>query len=353
MVSGEGVENLRFRRSWPGFTAWRTIPVLGVNNNNGAAMYANIYYDSDNTGYYCDPSGSSNFNQDLRTNEVYTRGWHRNDNGGTGLYNQATGTHFYSSNGQEWRITGNNNGAALNWRGLADYNGTSRIWVHGATDGYQGFLNSNGSWLFRMSHNAGQSPGIWFYEAGENWTGNIGADVGKLEYHANRMYIVSGSNSDRIVQFRRDGSDTSWIANDGVFVGTATSARWADLAERYEADAIYEAGTVLAIGGDKEVTLYQPGMPLAGAISVKPAYRMNDENYGNDNSIESKMNPFIALKGRIPVLINGSAKKGQWIIADKDGRGRAVDYGTPGINTFDIIGIAIGDSNGGEVEVKI
>jgi hypothetical protein len=204
-----------------------------------------------------------------------------------------------------------------------------------------------------MSHNAGQSPGIWFYEAGESWTGNIGADVGKIEYHANRFYIVSGSNSDRIVQFRRDGSDFSYIANDGVFVGTATSARWADLAERYEADAIYEAGTVLAIGGDKEVTLYQPGMPLAGAISVKPAYRMNDENYGNDNSIESKMNPFVALKGRIPVLINGSAKKGQWIIADKDGRGRAVDYGTSGINTFDIIGIAIGDSNGGEVEVKI
>ena len=327
--------------------------MLGVNDGNGAAMYANIYYDSDNTGYYCDPSGSSNLNQDLRTNEVYTRGWHRNDNGGTGLYNQATGTHFYSSNGQEWRITGNNNGAALNIRGLADYNGTSRIWIHGATDGYQGFLNSNGSWLFRMSHNAGQSPGIWFYEAGESWTGNIGADVGKLEYHANRMYIVSGSNSDRIVQFRRDGSDTSWIANDGVFVGTATSARWADLAERYEADAIYEAGTVLAIGGDKEVTLYQPGMPLAGAISVKPAYRMNDENYGNDNSIESKMNPFVALKGRIPVLINGSAKKGQWIIADKDGKGRAVDYGTSGINTFDIIGIAISDSTGGEVEVKI
>jgi hypothetical protein len=350
---GGPIGNLRFRQSWGGFNAWRTVPMLGVNDGNGAAMYANIYYDSDNTGYYCDPSGSSNFNQDLRTNEVYTRGWHRNDNGGTGLYNQATGTHFYSSNGNEWRITGNNNGAALNIRGLADYQGTSRIWIHGATDGYQGFLNSNGSWLFRMSHNAGQSPGIWFYEAGESWTGNIGADVGKIEYHANRMYIVAGNNSDRIVQFRRDGSDTSWIANDGVFVGTATSARWADLAERYEADAIYEAGTVLAIGGDKEVTLYQPGMPLAGAISVKPAYRMNDDNYGNDNSIESKMNPFVALKGRIPVLINGSAKKGQWIIADKDGRGRAVDYGTLGINTFDIIGIAIGDSNGGEVEVKI
>jgi hypothetical protein len=350
---GGPIGNLRFRQSWSGFNAWRTVPMLGVNDGNGAAMYANIYYDSDNTGYYCDPSGSSNLNLDLTTDQYYARGWFRNNNVNTGLYNQGTGSHWYSSSSQYWNATGNNNGADMNIRGLAAYQGTSRFWLHGATDGYQGFLNSNGSWLFRMSHNAGQSPGIWFYEAGESWTGNIGADVGKIEYHANRFYIVSGSNSDRIVQFRRDGSDFSYIANDGVFVGTATSARWADLAERYEADAIYEAGTVLAIGGDKEVTLYQPGMPLAGAISVKPAYRMNDENYGNDNSIESKMNPFVALKGRIPVLINGSAKKGQWIIADKDGKGRAVDYGTPGINTFDIIGIAIGDSNGGEVEVKI
>ena len=230
----------------------------------------------------------------------------------------------------------------------------SRAWIHGATDGYQGFLNSAGQWVLRISHNDGLSPGIQFREeANETWIGNPGADVGQIVYHANRFYIASGSNSDRIVQFRRDGTDVSYIANDGVFVGTATSARWADLAERYEADAIYQSGTILGIGGDKEVTLYQPGMPVAGAVSTLPAYRMNDMGYDTSNdSIEAKMNPFVALKGRIPVLINGSAKKGQWIIADKDGKGRAVDYGTPGINSFDIIGIAI--SNGtDEVEVKV
>ena len=139
-----------------------------------------------------------------------------------------------------------------------------------------------------------------------------------------------------------------------MFVGTATSARWADLAERYEADAIYGPGYILGIGGDKEVTLYQPGMPVAGAVSTNPAYRMNEHiEYDNDDSIESKMNPFVALKGRIPVLINGDATKGQWIIADRDGKGRAVDYGTAGINSFDIIGIAISDSENGEVEVKV
>ena len=352
MVGGP-IGNLRFRNAWSGWQAWRTIPVLDINSNNTGAMYAGIYYDSNDTGFYVDPTGFTNLNTGVRATEIYARNWFRNDQAGEGLYNQQTAAHFYSSIAQEWRITGNNNANAMNLRGLAGYNGTSRFWIHGATDGFQGFLNSGGQWVLRISHNDGLSPSIQFREeANESWTGNPGNDVGKVEYHANRMYIVSGANSDRIVQFRRDGTDRSWIANDGVFVGTATSARWADLAERYEADAIYEAGTILAIGGDKEVTLYQPGMPVAGAISVKPAYRMNDDDYGNDNSLKSKMNPFIALKGRIPVKINGSAKKGQWIIADKDGKGRAVDYGTPGINTFDIIGIAL-ENGENEVEVKI
>jgi hypothetical protein len=315
-------------------------------------MYAEIYYDSNNTGFYADPSATSVMNILDVTGEVYNDGWFRNDTSGRGLYNTQTAAHFYSNAAQTWIATGNNDANAMNLRGLATINGTSRFWIHGATDGFQGFLNSGGQWVLRITHTDGNSPGIRFMEeANETWTGNPGADVGKIEYHANRFYIASGSNSDRIVQFRRDGTDVSFIGNDGVFNGTATSARYADLAERYEADAIYEAGVVLGIGGDKEVTLYQPGMPLAGAVSVKPGYRMNDKDYGNDNSIEAKMNPFVALKGRIPVKINGSAKKGQWIVADKDGKGRAVDYGSD-VNKHEIIGVAL--SNGeGEVEVKI
>ncbi len=351
MVGGP-IGNLRFRNTWPSFQAWRTIPVLDINNNNGGAMYAGIYYDSDDTAFYCDPTGFTNLNTGVRATDFYARDWFRNDNAGEGHYNQATGVHSYSRNANEWRLAGNNSANAMNLRGLANYDAVSRFWIHGATDGYQGFLNDAGQWVLRITHADGFSPGIRFQEeANETWTGNPGSDVGKIEYHANRFYIASGANSDRIVQFRRDGTDVSFIGNDGVFNGTATSARYADLAERYEADAIYEAGVVLGIGGDKEVTLYQPGMPLAGAVSVKPGYRMNDKDYGNDNSIEAKMNPFVALKGRIPVKINGSAKKGQWIVADKDGKGRAVDYGSD-VNKHEIIGVAIGNGEG-EVEVKI
>ena len=49
------------------------------------------------------------------------------------------------------------------------------------------------------------------------WGGNPGAGVGKLEYHSNRWYIVSGSDSTEVVRFRRDATDVAWMANDGAF----------------------------------------------------------------------------------------------------------------------------------------
>ena len=52
-----------------------------------------------------------------------------------------------------------------------------------------------------------------------NWTGNPGSGVGKIQMHSNRWYIVSNGNSNRIVQFRQDGSDRSYIANDGRLHG--------------------------------------------------------------------------------------------------------------------------------------
>ena len=42
------------------------------------------------------------------------------------------------------------------------------------------------------------------------------------------------------------------VAN--LFQGTATQARYADLAEKYESDAEYDAGTVIVFGGEKEIT---------------------------------------------------------------------------------------------------
>jgi hypothetical protein len=134
---------------------------------------------------------------------------------------------------------------------------------------------------------------------------------------------------------------------DGGFNGTAYSANWSDLAEHYEADADYEPGTLLAIGGNKEVTLYRVGMPYAGVVSTKPGLIMNMEY----ERPEDEYWPVIALKGRVPVKINGIAKKGDYVITDDIGKARAVDS-MHHTDVRNLVGIALEDGEG-EIEVKV
>jgi len=134
-----------------------------------------------------------------------------------------------------------------------------------------------------------------------------------------------------------------------TFNGRATSANWSDLAERYESDEIYDPGTVLAIGGTKEVTLYQTEMPYAGVVSDKPGLRMNDGIKQRENEFMI----FICLKGRILVKIEGGCNKGDFIIAHNDGTGKVITKYEYTPHKHDLIGIALSNSNAGFVEVKV
>ena len=183
--------------------------------------------------------------------------------------------------------------------------------------------------------------------ASSNWTGDPGSQ-GKIQYHSNRWYIVADQSSNRIVQFRRNSSDVSYVDNSGVYQGRATSANWADLAEKYEADKEYDEGTVVAIGGDKEITEYREGMPLAGVVSFHPGVRMNV----TEENMEDPLFPFVALKGRVPVKIKGSATKGDYIIADDDGLGIAWWGIEPNFDVHKLIGIAL-ETGSDMIEVKV
>ena len=136
---------------------------------------APIFYDSNNTGFYCDPSSASNFNTSVRANEIYARNWFRNDNSGEGLYNQNTGFHAYSYQGRYFALTGNNNNSDVHVQLRATYNGNIRMWLHGASNNYCGYLNTGGQWILRTRMQDGYSPAIEFREEGnESWTGNPG-----------------------------------------------------------------------------------------------------------------------------------------------------------------------------------
>jgi len=108
--------------------------------------------------------------------------------------------------------------------------------------------------------------------------------------------------------------DVSGNITANIFNGTATAARYADLAEKYLADRDYAAGTVVIIGGDKEVTASDVNTRAIGVVSADPAFMMNKDLEGGI---------YIALKGRVPCKAYGSVQKGDRLIAGPGGTAMA------------------------------
>ena len=124
-----------------------------------------------------------------------------------------------------------------------------------------------------------------------------------------------------------------------TFQGTASSANFADLAERYVADESYTPGTVVEFGGANEVTaVTREGTPaVAGVVSTDPAYLMNAQLEGT-NVIA------VALRGRVPCKVLGPIRKGDVLIASSTkGFAKAAPfrgYQTPAAS---IVGKAVGE----------
>ena len=100
--------------------------------------------------------------------------------------------------------------------------------------------------------------------------------------------------------------------------GLATSAQYADLAEKYVADADIEPGTVVHFGGEKEVSTCDQDhcQKVAGVVSTDPAYRMND-------ALEAEHVAMVALTGRVPCKVTGTVAKGDMMVSAGNGRARA------------------------------
>jgi len=134
------------------------------------------------------------------------------------------------------------------------------------------------------------------------------------------------------------------FAVNGGFL--SVNANYADLAEKYVADAAYAPGTVLMFGGDKEVTQCAHDMcsRVAGVVSTTPAYLMN-------SGLEGEYTIELALTGRVPTKVRGPILKGDLMVSAGDGHARA--EGLPQVGT--VIGKALEDFNGdsGVIEVVV
>ena len=106
------------------------------------------------------------------------------------------------------------------------------------------------------------------------------------------------------------------IGTTGGFFNTvfakATSAQYADVAEKYRADAQYVPGTVLEIGGSAEVTATTDyaSTRIAGVVSTNPAFIMNSSET-SENSVE------LALLGRIPCRVVGKIERGDMLCSSR------------------------------------
>ena len=130
--------------------------------------------------------------------------------------------------------------------------------------------------------------------------------------------------------------------------GEASSATYADLAERYQADTEYEPGTVLVFGGENEVTICtsKGDRKVAGVVSTNPAYLMN-------SGLEGNTVVDLALQGRVPCKVIGRVEKGDMLVTSAV-PGYAIVDNDPKLGT--VIGKAVGtkdDDGKGIVEVVV
>ena len=158
---------------------------------------------------------------------------------------------------------------------------------------------------------------------------------------------IHGNAGGAWTAFKRAQGDTSTPASGdlvdvraNVVHALATSAQYADVAERFEADAPMSAGAVVEVGGTAEITESTTDLSenVFGVISDMPAYAMNAAA-GNNES-----HPFVAMTGRTPVRVTGAVNKGDRLVSSSvKGCARAVAAGES-ITPFNVIGRALESS---------
>ena len=172
---------------------------------------------------------------------------------------------------------------------------------------------------------------------------------GNLTLNAGTGFIIASSD---ILNGQANGVGN--IGNATGFFNTvfakATSAQYADVAEKYVADRPYAAGTVLEIGGTAEVraTTKYATTGIAGVVSSHPALIMNSGETSS-NAVE------VALLGRVPCRVTGTIRRGDLLVASATA-GVATALDPTQYQPGSVIGKALADHDGtteGMIEVLV
>ena len=163
-------------------------------------------------------------------------------------------------------------------------------------------------------------------------TGNVTGNITSSGTSTFTTLNMSGTLTSQLIRPATDATydiGTSSLKYNTVYA-KATSAQYADLAEKYLTDQNYAAGTVVKVGGEFEVNWTYRGEKAIGVISTNPAYMMNSDLEGGQ---------YVALKGRVPVKVIGPVRKGQRLIPDDKGVATVTKEAHP-----DVFAIALQDN---------
>lgn len=267
--------------------------------------------------------------------------------GGTAPSRPSEGQLWYDSTNNVLNYFDDTQANSGNWKGIASMtvqsnepNGEGEndghLWLD--IDTGQLYLYYNGTW-----HTIGQPAGNTRFLARQRYDVNNNVH-NTLEMVVNGE-IVNITSSDATDWQPQTAGSTAEFLEDGVtllntqfpnlkqginmnngtsylFNGTAVRAQYADLAERYAIDVPAEYGTVVCIGGDKEVTASNTEMSdqVFGIVSTNPGLMLN-AGAGDDNT-----HPYIALAGRVPCRVVGTVNKGDRLVTSgTNGHARAAN----------------------------
>jgi hypothetical protein len=179
--------------------------------------------------------------------------------------------------------------------------------------------------------------------------GNVGDPGGNINFNVAgtsnvAVFTTTGGVFTGITTPSIAKSGTNAVGNIGsasnyfnrVFA-TATTALYADVAERFAADEVMEPGTVVELGGTKEITRATSELSeqVFGVISTNPAFTMNG-GAGEDDT-----HPAVAMTGRVPVKVVGCVRKGDRLVSAGDGVARSARPGEA--TAFNVIGRSLVD----------